>query len=425
MGALSALDDDPAATEEERYDVLCGLARAHQLTDDLVRMRETVHRALAVAGGDPHRELAAVGLLVNKALWQNGSYGQVDPVVVATIRRCLDVLPAGDSVVRCRAMVGLATEIYYDSSIREREALCEQALAMARRLGDDRVLLDTLLAVPLGTWSPASAELRHSLTAEAVELARRLGDGEALATALALHASAASESGRVPGLLDLVAAARSQATQERQLFAQMFLDGLEVPWRAMRGEREQMQAVLADMVAMAERIGVPQAGDALLGAVLMDLVWGDRPEELLALTDQVGQVKVMPVQASVALMLARGGRYDEARERLGRCGPELSPDWWFSLLTLSMAAEAALRAGVPDVAAVTYEALSPYAGRPAAGGSGTIVGLVDHFLAMAAHATGERELATRHADDAVRLCAAWELSLAASWFAQVREEFGF
>jgi hypothetical protein len=183
--------------------------------------------------------------------------------------------------------------------------------------------------------------------------------------------------------------------------------------------------VLGDMVAMAERIGVPQAGDALLGAFLMDLVWGDRPEELLALTDQVAQVEVMPVQASVALILARGGRHEEARERLGRCVQELSPDWWFSLLTLSMAAEAALRAGAPDVAAVTYEALSPYAGRPAAGGSGTIVGLVDHFLAMAAHATGERELATRHADDAVRLCAEWELVLAASWFAQVREEFGF
>ncbi len=424
-GALGALDDDPEATDEERFDLLCALARAHQLTDDLVRLREAVHRALAVAGGDPHRELSAVGLLVTKALWQSGSFGQIDDVVVATIRRCLAGLPAGDSEVRCLAMTALAIEIYYDSSVREREALCEQALAMARRLGDDRVLLDTLLAVPLGTWSPASADQRHTLTGEAVELARRLGDGVALTTALALNATAASESGRIAGLLDLVEAGRVQATRERQLFAQMFLDGLEVPWRAMRGEREQMQAVLADMVAMAERIGVPQAGDALLGAFLMDLLWGDRAEELVALTDQVAQVKVLPVQASLALMLARGGRLEEARESLRRCAPELSPDWWFSLLTLSMGAEAALRAGVPEVAAVAYERLSPYAGRPAAGGSGTIVGLVDHFLAIAAHATGERELATRHADDAVRLCAEWELTLAASWFAQVREEFGF
>ncbi len=423
-GALVALDDDPVATDEERFELLLALGRSHQLVDDLVRLRETVHAALPLAAGDPDRELRAVGLLVTKALWQSGSFGQVDDLVVGTIRRCLAALPDGDSEVRCRAMLALATEIYYGSSTQEREALCEQALVMARRLGDERVLLDALLAVPLSTWSPVTAEPRHALTGEAVEIARRLGDGVALTTALALHASAASETGRVAGLLDLVGSARARATRERQLFAQMFLDGLEVPWRAMRGEREQMQGVLADMVAMAERIGVPQAGDALLGAFLMDLLWGDRTDDLLAMADQVAQVQVLPVQASLALMLARGGRVDEAREHLDRCGPELSADWWFSLLTLSMAAEAALRAGVPEVAATAYERLAPFAGRPAAGGSGTIVGIVDHFLAMAAHATGERDLATRHADDADRLAAEWELPLASSWFARVREEFG-
>ena len=35
----------------------------------------------------------------------------------------------------------------------------------------------------------------------------------------------------------------------------------------------------ADMVAMAERIGVPQTGDALLGAFLMDLLWSDETDD--------------------------------------------------------------------------------------------------------------------------------------------------
>ena len=60
-GALTALDDDPAATDEERYDLLLALARAHQLVDDLVRLRESVHHALTVAGGDPERELGRSG----------------------------------------------------------------------------------------------------------------------------------------------------------------------------------------------------------------------------------------------------------------------------------------------------------------------------------------------------------------------------
>ena len=44
---------------------------------------------------------------------------------------------------------------------------------------------------------------------------------------------------------------------------------------------------------------------------------------------------------------------------------------------------------------------------------------------MAAEATGERDLATRHADDAARLCEEWRIPLAAEWFADVRSKFGF
>ncbi len=425
-GALTVLDD-AGATDEDRFALLIDLARSYLLTDNLVDLRRTVHEALGVAGrlDDLHREVQAVSLLLTKALWQSGVFGGVDEVVVGVIRRALDRLPAGDSAERCRLMVALATEIYYASAVGERVALCEQALEMARRVDDPRLLLDTLLAVPLSLWSPASADQRFELTGEAAELARELGDGIALATALALHASAASESGRVVGLLDLAAEAREQAVKERQLFAQLFLDGLEIPWLAMRGDWDRVHALIADMVVMHERVDVPQTGDALVGAFLMDLLWGKEPDALLAVVDQVAEVKVMPVEASVALILARGGRLDEARERLRSVGAELSPDWWFSLLTLGQAAEAAMLTGDPDLAAESYERLAPFAGRPAAGGSGTVIGVVDFFLAMAAHATGERDLATRHADDAVRLCTEWEIPLAASWFARVREEHGF
>jgi hypothetical protein len=44
---------------------------------------------------------------------------------------------------------------------------------------------------------------------------------------------------------------------------------------------------------------------------------------------------------------------------------------------------------------------------------------------MAAEAAGERDLATRHAREAARLCEEWQVPLAARWFAGVRETFGF
>ena len=94
-------------------------------------------------------------------------------------------------------------------------------------------------------------------------------------------------------------------------------------------------------------------------------------------------------------------------------------------MLLSMAAEAAMYVGEAGIAATAYDRLLRFSGMPACSGSGTVIGPVDSFLAMAAQATGQRDLATRHADEAVRLCAKWEIPLAASWINGVRETHGF
>lgn len=426
--AVTALEQDPSASDEDVFGVLLDLGRSELLTDNLVDLRTTVRRALSVAGrlDDPApRELEAVELLTTNALWQTGSYGEADDVVVATSRRLLDRLPPGDSASRCRAMIALANEIYYTSSVREREALCDEALAMARRLGDDSMLLHTLLAAPLGIWSPASADLRFQILGEAADLARKLRDESSLATALCLRASSASESGRVAEMYPLIDEAREIATRERLLFAQLFLDGLEIAWRAMRDEFDRVQELTTHMVSIHERIGVPQSGDALIGAFLMDLLWRGRTEDLLSMTDQLAGVTVIPIHAPLAAVFGRAGRLDEAREWLLSPDLDLSPDWWFSTMTLSMAAEAAMYVGARDVAATAYDRLLRFSGMPACSGSGTVIGPVDAFLAMAAHATGQRDLASRHADEAVRLCTEWEIPLALSWFNALREQHPF
>jgi hypothetical protein len=58
-------------------------------------------------------------------------------------------------------------------------------------------------------------------------------------------------------------------------------------------------------------------------------------------------------------------------------------------------------------------------------GSGNASGPVDAFLAMSAMAAGERELATQHADDAMRLCEEWGIPLAARWLRDQRERYSF
>ena len=53
------------------------------------------------------------------------------------------------------------------------------------------------------------------------------------------------------------------------------------------------------------------------------------------------------------------------------------------------------------------------------------MGPVDAFLAHAAAAVGERDLAARHADDALRLMEEWQIPLAAQWLRDQRERYGF
>jgi hypothetical protein len=103
----------------------------------------------------------------------------------------------------------------------------------------------------------------------------------------------------------------------------------------------------------------------------------------------------------------------------------LDHDTWLTPLCLCLAAEAALALELRDVAAEVYGRLAPLAGRPCSGGSGAALGPVDGFLALAALAAGEPAVATRHADDAARLCAEWGVPVAARWLEGHRERAGF
>jgi len=425
--AADALALDAEATPEDEYAVLVELAKAHLATGNWVDLRAVVHRAVSVgkAMDDLDRTLGAITLLNTNALWQSGTYGHVDDVVVSTLRNALEELPPEDSVARCRAMVGLASEIYYSATHLEREALCTEAVAMARRLDDPPLLLWALLAMSLGVWRPGTARLRFDTNAEAAELARELGAGVGLSTALTLQASAASELGLIDEMDELATQAREQATQSRHLYALLVLDGLEIPWVAMRGDLARLDELLADMMSVHERTSVPQSGDALMGALLMRIIWGGQVEELRSVVPEIKEVTVMPVTASTAGVLCRIGEIDEARAHLETHPIDLSPHWWFATMESGMAAEAALFTGLKDLAVDAYAALSEFSGQPACAGSGTCLGPVDAFLAMAAEATGERDLATRHADDAARLCEEWRIPLAAEWFAGLRAKFGF
>ncbi len=425
--ALVALAADPTASTRDEYDVLVDLATADKATGDWINLRPVVHRALAVAGrlGDDEATARVALMTSTDALWQSAHHGEVDPVVVEALRGLLDRLPTSDNELRCRTMLALAGELYYGVTARERDALAEEAVKMARRIGDPTLLMSACQNAFVTTWRPGTVDQRDAWAREALAIAEQTGAGRALVNAQTVCAVVAGELGDVDRLDALAAAARAGAEEQRNLYALVVLDSLEVPWLSMRGEHDRADEVLAHLHETGDRMGLAQQDDAVAGAYFATRMWRGEHGEVLGLIQAMGEKQVLPLDAAVRTLLVRCGRLEEARAFGASHDIDLGGDTWFALVPWALSAEAALALADSELAATTYRLLAPHAGHMACAGSGTALGPVDAFLAMAAAATGDREIAARHAAVAERLCRQWRIPLAGEWFAGQRDRYSF
>jgi len=421
------IEQDPAAGPTERFDVLMALGDTLRLAGRWMDLRRVVHRMIDLAESLDDVELLARAAVLpsNGALWQAADHGEVDQPTVRALRRALADLPAEDGPLRCRAMLSLATELYYGVSPQEREALVEQGMAMARRLGEPELRLTACQIAFVSTWRADTAEDRLALAEESIDLARQIHDDAALTAALTVRAVVAAELGDVETMEVLATEARRRAEQNRQLYPLVVLDSLEVSWLAMRGEWEQAQRLTDHLAATGQKMALAQYTDAVAGAILSIGTWQKRYDELLPLMVEREAESGLAISPAVATLLVRLGRLDEAREYVSAHPFDLATDTWYSMLAWALSAEVALALGDRDLGRDTYALLAPYAGRSCSAGSGVAVGPVDAFLALAAAAGGERDLAARHADAALELCEAWRIPLAAQWLRDQRETYGF
>jgi hypothetical protein len=424
--ALVALDQDPEATARERYDLLMQLIDAYRWSASWPELTASVERAVAVAEELGEVELVAEAAMATTrgALWQSAAHGEVHHGIVAALRRSLDRLPAADSPLRCRVMMSLANELYYGAGFAERRALVDEGIAMARRLGDEELLLDVCQIAFVSLWTSGTAPERLALAEEAVGLARRTGSERAFVVSACLRAVALGELGRPAEMWDAVAQARVEAERQRTPYGLMVLDNLVLPWHAMAGRFDRCEELLESIRRLAGQVSLKQSQDATAGAVISLSTWQGRAAETAGVLMALAEGP-LPLNATITAYLWRGGQHERARAWHAEHPPQLDTDDWFSLLGWGNAAEAALYVGDPEVGAAAYALLAPLAGRSCVAGSGNASGPVDAYLALAAAASGAREQATRHAEDALALMEAWDIPLAAQWLRDQRETYGF
>jgi DNA-binding SARP family transcriptional activator len=424
--ALDLLEQDSDATPRHRWDLLVGYADACRWSTHRVEMMDAIDEAVVIADqlGDPEMVVGAASVGVDGAVWQTRSYGQVHEPVVGAMRRALDRLPTTDSEARCRLLLLLAGELFYSDRPTEVDALVELSVAMARRLGDERLLLSVLTYGFSTRWRRAAIRERLQMGTEAVELARRIGDVRAELLARFLVASVRCGLGDMDGVEDEVAEVSERARELRLYFLELATLTHTQSWAAMRGDADAIARNTARLFELDGLISIAQKVDALKGALLVPQMWGGAIAPPEVLTDYTDGANV-PIEPGLVVLLLRTGAAEQAREVWSWYDYELGGDDWFRELHHAFGAEIALELGDADLAGRLYERLVPLRSGCVISGTGPAHGPADAYLAMAAAATGETALATEHADTAAELCRAWRLPQVAQRLDDLRERYGF
>ena len=162
-------DPDPSLG----LDLTIGLGTAQRQTGDPA-FRETLLDAARRAAdiGDTER-LVAAALANDRGFYS--AVGATDADKVEILGRALDVLDAG-APDRSLVLATLCSELAHGSSLERRQALAEDALAVAESSGDDATVVRVLNHIYVPLQVPALLALSLARTTEALERAERAGD---------------------------------------------------------------------------------------------------------------------------------------------------------------------------------------------------------------------------------------------------------
>ncbi|HET7684506.1 MAG TPA: BTAD domain-containing putative transcriptional regulator [Marmoricola sp.] len=424
--ALALQSEDRTATARERFDVLLGYADACRWSTRMVEMTEAADEAILLAEGLDRPDLLVRATTVETAgaVWPVRVYGAVNADVVAAMRSTLAALPRDDSELRCRLLLALAGELYYAGAERELDALVEEGVAMARRLGEPALLLDMLQAAAVARWRRSVIEDRLADAQEATDLAHAIDDEQAYLVSRFLAATARCALGRVDGLGEELGAIIAESRANRMYFVEMAALGLDTSWASMTGDVARVDANAARLGELDDVISLAHKADGLVGALLVPAFWLDRDPAPARVEEYLEKAHV-PVEPGYVVLLLRKDQADMAREVWAGTSYDVARDNWYSEMNWALGAEIALGLGDRELAAQVYERLLPLQGGCIISGTGPAHGPVHAYLALAAAAVGESTLARGHADVAAGQCAAWGLPQVAQWLDDLRERHAF
>ncbi len=406
----------------EAIDVLLELGDARSRAGDIASSGidfAAAFNGASRAGSIEQAGRAALGFGESQALWGVHSERSVD-----LTRASLALLDDKDNELRIRLQASLARALaLVGDRSEEARHVADEAVAAARRLGDDPLLLYCLICKNHTIESDAVAYLENA--AKCRELALRLGDAWRYTYALHIYSRGTLYVGRIG---DSAAAARTMAQvagRERFVLFAHYAECHEVLLALLAGRFDEAERRANETYERGLSIGIESAQG----------VYG---VHMYAVRREQGRLReVAPIMRSaakldpnepvwrpgLAALYAEIGMLDDARHEFASMAPgrfEAVPRDSMWPCSLTFLAEVCVALGDLDQAQVLYDELQPFRGLTMMAAFTMNFGPAERLMGGLAVLLGRRAEAEHHFQAALELA---DLSGSPVWIARTQLEW--
>jgi predicted ATPase len=420
--AVLELEDD--VNEKQRLDLLLSLGDAQTKAGNTAKARESFQQAADVARkvqSPEHFARAALGMGTSLS----AAIGKVDELYLKLLNEALSMLGEPDSSLRAMVLAHLSVANYYLPELRG--PLSQQAVEMARRVGDPMAQIAALYSRHTALAASVDVEEKLAIATESLRIAQQIGEKERMLRARYLRILDFLELGDIPAVDEEIEAYTQLANELRQPLYLWHVPFYRASRALMEGRFEECEHLAKEALAIGRRAQdavAPMFFEVQMNVLrVMQGQWEDREDATKRFIENYP--KIPSQRAPLASLYCRLGRLDEARVELD----QMAADDFASLprdgswiVTLGSLAKVCAYLDDARRAATLYEMLLPYAGRQLVTGSAAVVcGSVSRFLGILAATASRWDEAITHFEDALQT----DSSIGARPFvANTQQEYG-
>ena len=393
--AISLSEQSTASDPRLDIDIATGLGTAQRQIGDPA-FRQTLLDATRRAAELGDNERLVVGALANDRGWASAS-GTVDTDKVALLELALKRLPA-DHPDRALVLGTLCAELAFAGTIEHRQALADEALAIAETSGDDAMVVRILNHLVFPFLVPSLIEQSLSRSGEALTRAERVGDPVLSYFAAIYRATVATRAGDIEEVDRCYAIAGPLVDQLDQPYLNWEYTFHLAKRAQITGDTDEAERLATEALQIGTDCGQPDAA-TFFGAQLAVVSWqrGTMGQLATLIEQMIAESPGLPtLKAALAMAYAQDDRFADARHVLddfAATGFDLPQDSaWLNGMTEY--AEAAITCGDSRFAEPLFDLLAPWvdqfssAGGPVSavlGGLATLLGRTEDAERYLAH----------------------------------------